>query len=220
MQSVSGEEELQPEKATVLGPCKVIGQEYPHINCRSIDISMPADKVEEEYLVDQLALELSVETTDNVVAYRAFDRWVQIYEAVPQTNGSDAGAGLREGGVYLITGGLGGVGMVLAGHVAQRVKGKLVLTGRQAFPPRPEWQHWLEIHDERNEVSLKINRLLALEAQGAEVLILRADAGDVAEMREVVRQTLERFGVLNGVIYAAGISGHQAFRNRSRNNTG
>jgi iturin family lipopeptide synthetase A len=211
-QRVTGLERLQPEKATVLGPCKVIGQEYPHIVCRSIDISITSDQVEGEYLVEQLALELSGEAADNVVAYRAFDRWVQIYEALPQIDESDASAGLREGGVYLITGGLGGVGMVLAEHLAESAGGRLVLTGRQDFPPRTEWQNHLDMHDERNEVSIKINRLLAMEAQGAELLILRADAGDAAQMREVVRRTLERFGALNGVIHAAGISGHQAFR--------
>ena len=102
--------------------------------------------------------------------------------------------------------------MVFAEHLAETVKAKLVLTGRQEFPPRTEWQQHLDTHDEHNEVSLKINRLLALEAQGAEVMVLKADVGDVSQMLAAVNQTLERFGVLNGVVHAAGISGYQAFR--------
>ena len=211
MQRVTGLETLRPEKATVLGLCKVIGQEYPHIVCWSIDISKPADQVEEEYLIEQLIMEVSGQPAENVVALRVFDRWVQIYEPLPQFDVSDASAGLREGGVYLVTGGLGGVGMILAEHLAESVKAKLVLTGRQDFPHRLEWQQHVDTHDENNEVSLKINRLLALEAQGAEVMILKADAGDAAQMQAVVRQTLERFGALNGVVHAAGISGVRAF---------
>ena len=102
--------------------------------------------------------------------------------------------------------------MVLAGHLAESVKAKLILTGRQEFPPRTVWQQHLDTHDEHDEVSLKINRLLALEAQGAAVMILKADAGDAAQMREVVRQALERFGALNGVVHAAGIAGDQVFK--------
>ena len=88
MQKVTGLETLRPEQATVLGLCKVIGQEYPHILCWNVDISIPADPVEEKYLVEQLASELSGEPAENVVAYRAFDRWIQIYEAMPQFDGA------------------------------------------------------------------------------------------------------------------------------------
>ena len=41
IQSVTAEEMLCPEKATVLGPVKVIPQEYSNISCRSIDIALP-----------------------------------------------------------------------------------------------------------------------------------------------------------------------------------
>ncbi|HEU4596546.1 MAG TPA: type I polyketide synthase, partial [Pyrinomonadaceae bacterium] len=42
MQAVHGDELLHPSKATVLGPCKVIPQEYPHVTCRSVDVVVPA----------------------------------------------------------------------------------------------------------------------------------------------------------------------------------
>ena len=80
MQKVTGLERLRPGQATTLGLCKVIGQEYPHILCWNIDISKSADQVEEESLIEQLVLEVSGEPAENVVAYRAFERWIQIYE--------------------------------------------------------------------------------------------------------------------------------------------
>ena len=47
--------------------------------------------------------------------------------------------GLREGGVYLITGGLGGIALGLAGHLARDYRAKLVLLARRGLPPRAEW---------------------------------------------------------------------------------
>ena len=40
IQAVIGDERLCPAKATVLGACKVIPQEFPNIRCRSIDINI------------------------------------------------------------------------------------------------------------------------------------------------------------------------------------
>ena len=43
MQKVCGERELRPEKSLLLGPLKVIPQEYPNQHCQSIDLLLPED---------------------------------------------------------------------------------------------------------------------------------------------------------------------------------
>ena len=50
---------------------------------------------------------------------------------------------LRDKGVYLITGGLGGMGLVLAESIAKSVRARLVLVGRSAFPATESWDEWL-----------------------------------------------------------------------------
>jgi acyl transferase domain-containing protein len=83
MQELTGEEALSPEKALVLGPCKVIPQEYSNITCRSIDVVLPPPgSWQEEKLVDQLLAELSTQPSDQVIAYRGNYRWVQTCEPV------------------------------------------------------------------------------------------------------------------------------------------
>ena len=47
-------------------------------------------------------------------------------------------------GVYLITGGLGNVGLVLAEHLFRTKRARLVLTTRSELPPRAEWENWLQ----------------------------------------------------------------------------
>jgi amino acid adenylation domain-containing protein len=202
VRSVTGEEEIVPEKATLLGPCTVIPQEYPHITCRNIDVvTPPTNGWREQNLIAQITSDLLSESKDMAVAYRANQRWVQAFEPVRLQRA--AGARLREEGVYLITGGLSGIGVELAEHLARTKRAKLVLVGRVPLPPRNKWQSWISGND---EVSSRIRRVLEIEELGGAVLAASADVSDAGQMREVLRQARARFGKMDGVIHAAGVA--------------
>ncbi|MEK8018124.1 MAG: SDR family NAD(P)-dependent oxidoreductase, partial [Candidatus Parabeggiatoa sp.] len=209
MQAVTDEEVLYPEKATVLGPVKMIGQEYPNLNCCSIDLKSSFqrnhDHFQREKVINQLLAELTTKSTDKIIAYRGQHRWVQTFEPVRLEKPINETPRLRESGVYLITGGLGGMGLTLAEHLAKTVRAKLVLTGRSAFPGRAEWDNWLTTHPEQESISIKIRKIQALEEQGAEILIANADVANPQQMQGVLTATEQRFGSLNGVIHAAGV---------------
>jgi len=207
---VGGDEPLVPEKATLLGPLMVAPQEHPGLICRAIDVDIaPEDARRRDELVAQIINEISSGRTDVSVAYRQGRRWAPAYERVKLAAVPTA---LRPRGVYLITGGLGGVGLVLARHIAQAAQGRLALIGRSAFPARAEWDGWLAGHDARDPTAVKIRALQALEELGAEVLVLSADVSDAQAMRRVLAEIDARFGALHGVIHAAGSVGMQAFR--------
>ncbi|HEV2705717.1 MAG TPA: amino acid adenylation domain-containing protein [Pyrinomonadaceae bacterium] len=207
MQCVTGEERLVPEKATALGACRVIPQEYPNLSCRSIDVLLPsAGSRQAERMAAQVAAELLSAARETVVAYRSHQRWIQDFEPVRLEAVSGARGLLKQEGVYLITGGTGGIGLALAEHLAQTRRARLTLVGRSPLPVKDEWAQWLSAHPADDEVSVKIRRIEALEELGAEVLVASADVADEAQMREVWRATRERFGTINGVIHAAGIS--------------
>jgi phthiocerol/phenolphthiocerol synthesis type-I polyketide synthase E len=208
MQKVAGEAALCPEKAAVLGPCRVIPQEYPNITCRSIDITLPErGSWRWKRLTDQLMLEFALESPEAVVAYRDNSRWVQGFEQVRLNATTLRPVRLREAGVWLITGGLGGIGLEISEHLARTAKAKLVLTSRSAFPVRGEWEQWLAGHDNQDGISTKIRRLIKIESLGAEVLTLSANVSDRAQMEKVVVLAQEKFGQINGVIHAAGVAG-------------
>ncbi|WP_375491450.1 SDR family NAD(P)-dependent oxidoreductase [uncultured Nostoc sp.] len=206
LQNVTGLEVPCLEKAVVLGPCRVIPHEFSNINCRSIDIILP-QLAHKEQLSNQILAELLQESAENVVAYRGNQRWVQTFETVPLADQGKAVSRLRQGGVYLITGGMGGIGLVLAEHLAKTVQARLVLTQRSVFPQAQDWENWLVTHDINDATSTKIQKLQALQALGAEVLVLRADVVNHEQMEKVRQQTYEQFGELHGVIHAAGIAG-------------
>ena len=204
VQEVNGDEELCPDKATVIGICKVIPQEYPNITCRHIDVVIPKSGTpQENQLIDQLVTELTQTASENMVAYRGKHRWVQTFEPIQLEEPNKETIPIRQEGVYLITGGLGDIGLVLAEYLAQTARVKLILTGRSGLPAKPEWSQWLATHDDNDDIRRKIQKVQALEAFGAEVVICRADVGNLEQMQAVMTQVLNRFGEIHGVIHAA-----------------
>ncbi len=214
---VTGDENLCPQKATVLGPCKVIPKEYPNINCSSVDVVMHSAQTPlSQKLIDNLVAELTLQQTNEIVAYRGYHRWVQTFEAVPLDDRIAGKTKLREGGVYLITGGLGDIGLVLAEYLAKTLQAKLILIGRGGLPERSEWEEWLVSHDSQDPVTRKIQKVLALEELGAEVEVKSADVTNSEEMQAVIAQALQRFGQINGAIHAAGIAGGGVIQIKTR----
>ncbi len=203
---VTGSEILCPEKATILSPCKVIPQEYPNISCCCFDIGLASRHQPSPKHIDYLLAEFTAQPTDNVIAYRRNHRWVQTYEPIRLEENITGKTRLRKQGVYLITGGLGGVGLVLAEYLAKTVQAKLVLLGRKGLPEKDQWQEWLETHDQEDSISRKIRKVQEIEALGGEVLAIAADVANEEQMQKAIAIVNERFGTINGVIYAAGNS--------------
>jgi acyl transferase domain-containing protein len=210
---VDGHEALAPEKITLLGPAMVAPQERPGITCRCLDTDIaPDDAQRREALVDQLLGEFAAGVEAPAVAYRNGRRWVQDYEPVRLDPPAPDQSPLRHKGVYLLTGGLGGVGLAMAQYLARTFQARLVLVGRSSFPARGDWPSWLNDHGPNDRTSLQIRRLEALEALGAEILTVSADVADRAAMERVLDQTEARFGALHGVFHGAGAVGLETFR--------
>ncbi len=114
VQEVTGNDRLEPEKSTILGPCRVIPQEYPNVACRSIDVTFPDSKRARNQLTAQLLNELTSRPSNDAIAFRGNHRWVRSLEPVSIQAGSDSELTLRQQGSYVITGGLSGIGLVLA----------------------------------------------------------------------------------------------------------
>ncbi|MCP4571489.1 MAG: SDR family NAD(P)-dependent oxidoreductase, partial [bacterium] len=197
VQTIDGREAVWPEKAALLGPCKVIPQEYPNLRTRAIDVVLDGAEAPAE-VAARLIAEMRGESADRIVAYRGPNRWVQSFEPAPLGPPVDDKLPLRPQGTYLITGGLGGLGLVFARYLAASFQARLVLTQRSPVPPRDQWA---------DDTSVKIRQLRALEELGAEVLVEQADAADETAMRRAVAAARERFGRIHGVIHAAGIAG-------------
>ena len=199
---VTGGERLQPDAALLLGPCKVIPQEYPQITCRSIDLGASNDAA-------MLIAELTAGRCEPVVAYRGGYRWVQEFDKLAPAV-AQSGV-LRAGGTYLVTGGLGDVGLALAETIARMVPANLILLGRSEIPARNSWTTFIAAHGDRDPMSRKLAGVQVLERLGARVLPVSADVCSTAQLPVVLDQARAEFGPLNGVIHAAGATEADAF---------
>jgi len=198
---IDGSERICPENAMVLGPCKVIGMEYPHIRARSIDLAVDGDL---RWLGQTVANDLCAPWTEPVVAYRGRYRWVQAFEQLQIHEHMPSPTPMRNSGVYLIAGGLGLIGLEIADLLARTARARLVLLSRTGLPKREYWARWLAEHDEEDTTNRIIRRLLAIESSGAEVLVCKGDVADEKRVREVIAKAETQFGPLCGVIHAAG----------------
>ncbi|MBW4447035.1 MAG: acyltransferase domain-containing protein [Spirirestis rafaelensis WJT71-NPBG6] len=210
IQEVTGNEIINPEKAIILGLCKVIPQEYPNITCRSIDVNLINEEGREynNYIIDQIFREFSVLSSDLVVAYRDRYRWVQVFAPVRLESVVEEKIPLKKQGVYLFFGGLESVAFVLAEYLA-KIQATLILIENSAFPQKDDYSQWLKTHSQEDEVSCKIEKLLILEQLGAKILLVRGDITNYDHMHQNLAS--ENIGEIHGVIYSNGITHKDIF---------
>jgi acyl transferase domain-containing protein/thioesterase domain-containing protein/acyl carrier protein len=223
---VAEEKTWCPERALLAGPCGVIPKELPNIHCRNIDVvlSPPTSQNGNSLggnrnvgrwrpVVFQVLKEISAEARHTVVAYRNNRRWIQTVE--PLGHRQHLPKLLRDRGVYVITGGLGGIGLVMGEVLAKAAKARLVLVTRTPFCPPERWAEAAEKHD---ELARQIQKIRTIEAAGGEVLIAEADVCDAAAVDRIANQARERFGEINGVIHGAGLVDDAPLLRKTRSN--
>ncbi|HET7230805.1 MAG TPA: SDR family oxidoreductase, partial [Longimicrobium sp.] len=206
-QPVLGSEELSPGQAPLAALLKVVAQEYTGVRGRAVDVE--AHGWEAAVLAEAGALLAdgggSTDGAEPEVAYRGRARWIPFHAPTPADPRPDGGrVPLRQGGVYLVTGGLGPLGLGLARPLAEQAKARLVLTSRRGLPPRPAWDAWVAEHGEADGASRRIRAVQALEALGATVRIAVADVTDAAAMQALVDDVRAEWGGIDGVVHAAG----------------
>ena len=181
---ITGEERVDPEMATVLGPCGVIPKEYPNVTCFNVDLPDDLEGLPDATLAALLA-EFAGAQSGQVVAYRGRYRWKRGYQKISLPAAEPR---LKTGGVYLITGGTGGLGLAVSKYLAAACRPTLVLTKQTpARTPRT------------------IQAIQEIEALGARVEVMVAEASDREQMQAVVAGVLKKYGAIDGVIHAAGI---------------
>ncbi len=207
---------VNPEQELALAALRVIPQEFRSLRCRCVDLPARLPEVGSRFhqrLSAAVEAELSLAAVEHTasselcVALRASGRWQRQFEAVEIPPQAEDRLPLRRRGVYLLTGGLGRLGLAVAEMLASRYEARLVLTARTALPPRDQWQPWMAAHDRSEATAARMRRILAMEVNGAQVLTLAVDAADAEAMSEAVSTVERRFGRLDGVVHLAGSLG-------------
>ncbi|NND71973.1 MAG: SDR family NAD(P)-dependent oxidoreductase [Rhodothermales bacterium] len=183
-------------QALSLGPVLVAPNEIEGISTRLIDASLD-DASQVLRVIDCILSGQDNKVwqvdTDSVRVERMERTTLPSAEEVPL---------LRTGGVYLVTGGLGGIGSEIASFLASEYDARLVLTGRSDLPDRETWS---DVAASNSPKAQRIRKLIELENSGAEVLYLKADVRRESDMARVAGSVAETFGKLDGIVHAAGV---------------
>ncbi|MGF1660870.1 MAG: SDR family NAD(P)-dependent oxidoreductase [Kineosporiaceae bacterium] len=181
-QQVWGDDVTDPFGAMLAGPCRVLPLEQPRVRTRLVDMDPRPDP----RTVPTTVHELFTDPVDQVVAVRAGRRWVPGHDRVGRIPPDGAGSPIRRGGVYLLTGGLGGIARSIAVRLRRDHDARVVLLSRRPRPTRTEWPE---------------------ELAGDAVAVVTGDVTDPQDVRRAVATAIERFGALHGVVHAAGLPG-------------
>jgi polyketide synthase PksJ len=203
--SVLGTESIDPTKSTMVGPCRVIPQEHPNICVQTVDLVLADLKTDTQYhlTVQRLMLQIVQQENDqeNIHAYRDAYQWTQTF--APLKLNTNQTVSFKDRGVYLFTGGLGGIALTLAKKIAQHCDNPyLILLTRSSFPAEQDWD---AVHEER--ISKKISLLREIQQLGAKIMIIQTDISDFLATQKTLLHIKNSLGKITGVVHAAGIAG-------------
>lgn len=173
----------KPEMAPFVSAAKVLPQE-------DTDLSITLLK----YSSDSIDMALSIALSSyairdaRVVSVCADGLYIPEFAPMPLHSGLKNLRVLRENGCYLITGGLGTVGLHLAHHLSTKYKARVALVSRR---------------EDHSSVSEKI---LECEAGGGRIFLVTADTSNRAQMEAAFEKIEREFGEINGVLHAAGVT--------------
>jgi acyl transferase domain-containing protein/thioesterase domain-containing protein len=199
-QAVHGAPVTEPVRSLALGPVRVIPREVPSLSAVLLDLD--PQELGAAATARAVVAECLAPPGADLVGWRGGARWVAqlVKAAKPQVPTQPL---VREAGVYLLTGGLGDIALELAAFLARRYRARLALVGRRTLPERARWAA-LAAGGDTGETAALVRRLLALEADGAEVATFGADVTDAAAMARVIQDVRRRWGAVHGVFHAAG----------------
>ncbi|ASA20598.1 SDR family NAD(P)-dependent oxidoreductase [Paenibacillus donghaensis] len=200
---VTGDERvLNPEHAATSGLCKVIAKEHSGIRCKFIDLDA---ETSDDVLLHE-ALSDSSDPNGVHIALRANERYFPQVELLNIEDLPNQAVEFKEEGVYVITGGSGGLGLVIAKHLASKKPMKLALIGRMDIPQRQEWTELIAFQNGSKQARL-VERILEIESMGSKVLYCSADISSYEQTRIAMDKIRAEWGQIHGVIHAAGLAG-------------
>jgi len=184
-------------QAPMWGMGRVLHQESLALHTRLVDL----DPEHPQDDVPALAAELLAETqAEDQVAWRAGSRFVARLQPAPRHAGSFPAA-LRADASYLITGGLGALGLLFARWMAERGARRLILMARSRLPDHDKWAA-LPAED---PCKAQVDRIRGIEALGTTVELVSLDVTDQHALRRFLDQRQsEDLPPVRGVIHAAG----------------
>lgn len=172
---------------------RVLQMEQPEFELLSMTVASQDFERVPELLISVLSELANAADRFNATRHVAGERWQARVREVPWPTA--AGSRFRANGVYLITGGLGLIGLAVAARLIRQFDATVVLVGRSAAGEATR------------------DKLAGLAAP-ANVDYISADIGDSVAVNDLIKSVIARHGALHGVLHAAGIICDGLLRNK------
>lgn len=173
---------LQPQQSMIWGLGKVIKLEHPELNCVCLDLDPSANT---EMAIDAFVRELYKTDLEDEIAYRKGVRHVARLVRTSHLETPDP-IKLHEEGCYMITGGLGGLGLMIAEFLVQQGARHLVLLGRSGASSVFQQQ-----------------AIQNLQQMGTSVKVIKADVSKAEDVKKMLEATGPQ--PVKGIVHAAGV---------------
>jgi NAD(P)-dependent dehydrogenase (short-subunit alcohol dehydrogenase family)/acyl carrier protein len=198
-QTVSAGERCNPFAAPVWGMARVLGH-GEHIDLWGGIVDLQGLS---ENDAGHLVAECLGNDAEDQLAWRDGERFMLRLAECDTAEELPVPPSLRRDASYLITGGLGALGLEIARWMVVRGARHLILAGREGLPPREEWSSLAPIHP----AQARIAAVCELEQLGANVHVERLDVADRASVESLLaRIRASRRPPLRGVVHSAGVA--------------
>ena len=193
------EDICRPEKSILTGISKVIPQEINNLSCKFIELNQDIlcekdyENIINEFLFDHDSYEY---------AYRNKCFFERTYDPIPGKANQSFRIDTTHLNNIMITGGLGGIGLLVAEYFIRNFSSKILVIGRRTIPKKIEWDQI--IRDNKIDTSLD-STIRFLKENESYIFYRSCDVKDGKKLKRVVDNYTKKHGVIQGVVHSAGL---------------
>lgn len=197
--SVTGETN-QPELSMVYGPLKVLPQEHPNFSSKLLDISLDENTLNPD-IAAKISHDLIHQQDVTEIVYRHGQRWQRDFEQIKKLTPLISEE--NNHATYLITGGLGGIGLSYALHLSQHLSDvNLILFSRRTLQPKSQWRTLANGADQQ---AILYSNLISIEKAASSLQIYPVDIALANSCEKTFEKIYNKHTTIDYVIHCAGV---------------
>jgi 3-oxoacyl-(acyl-carrier-protein) synthase len=193
-------DKLHLDASAIMGPIQCLPCEFPNVSTILLDVKYGSVKSTIHSLEKELAYN---DYISRFIGYRDNKRYIPYVAKLEDEAPDYAAIKLKHNGVYIITGGLGGIGLTLAEHIANTHQVNFFLIHHTRFPSKEQWEVILNDNNATVELKEKIILLQEIDRKSSSVHLINVDIADSVAVNKTFTQIKSNFANIDGVIHAA-----------------